>query len=97
MLPLQLSSSTLVSALLLLLVGPITTTNAAAVVLNERDITCLEIGQTATASWTNANKEFCTWTGLVGSNFGINPVNKGNYGCNGRCGEGCDGLSLGNA
>ena len=38
-------------------------------------ITCLQIGDIATASWSN-KKESCTYTGKVGSNFGINPVNK---------------------
>lgn len=42
-------------------------------------ITCLKVGATATAKWTNAADEHCTWTGLVGSNFGIDPVTKGKY------------------
>lgn len=40
-------------------------------------ITCLKVGATATARWTNAADENCTWTGIVGSNFGIDPVNGG--------------------
>ena len=40
-------------------------------------ITCLKVGATATARWTNADDENCTWTGIVGSNFGIDPVNGG--------------------
>ena len=40
-------------------------------------ITCLKVGATATAKWTNAADENCTWTGTVGSNFGIDPVNGG--------------------
>ena len=42
-------------------------------------ITCLKIGTTATARWTNAAHENCTWTGIVGSNFGIDPVTEGKY------------------
>lgn len=42
-------------------------------------ITCLKVGATATARWTNAADENCTWTGKVGSNFGIDPANGGKY------------------
>ena len=42
-------------------------------------ITCLKVGATATARWTNAADENCTWTGIVGSNFGIDPVNGGKW------------------
>lgn len=40
-------------------------------------ITCLKVGSTAIARWTNAADENCTWTGIVGSNFGIDQVNGG--------------------
>ena len=40
-------------------------------------IECLRVGSTATAQWTNAKKEACSWSGVVGSNFGIDPVNLG--------------------
>ena len=40
-------------------------------------IECLKVGQVATAQWTNAEKQSCTWTGLVGSNFGVDAVNDG--------------------
>lgn len=59
-------------------------------------ITCLKVGTAATAKWTNAADKNCTWTGIVGSNFGIDPVNEGNYACNGRCGADCTGAALGN-
>lgn len=59
-------------------------------------IVCLKVGTTATARWTNSADENCTWTGLVGSNFGVDPVNKGNYACNGRCGADCTGAAIGN-
>jgi predicted small integral membrane protein len=32
-------------------------------------ITCIKVGATATASWTNGVSKACTWTGTVGSNF----------------------------
>ena len=64
-------------------------------------ITCLQVGQSATATWTDSAKRTCTWTGIVGNNFGINQSNQGNYSCNGRCGAGCNegpfGGRLGNA
>lgn len=39
-------------------------------------IYCLAPGQIATAQW-NARGKSCTWTGTVGSNFGVNNVNGG--------------------
>lgn len=39
------------------------------------NVKCLNVGSKATASWTNEVGETCTWTGYVGSNFGINPRN----------------------
>ena len=40
-------------------------------------VTCEKIGAIATASWTNAATQSCTWVGVVGSNFGTNKVNGG--------------------
>jgi hypothetical protein len=40
--------------------------------LEKRAITCLRVGQTATASWTNSAGKRCTFTGVVGSNYGPN-------------------------
>ncbi|WZH49729.1 uncharacterized protein QYS62_010936 [Fusarium acuminatum] len=65
-------------------------------VTEKRAITCLKVGQTATASWTNSAGKRCTFTGVVGSNFGANPSGSGDYSCNGRCGAGCSGAALGN-
>ncbi|CAI9629926.1 unnamed protein product [Alternaria burnsii] len=65
--------------------------------LDKRAISCLKVGATATASWTNAAGQSCRWTGVVGSNFGANSVNGGEYSCNGRCGAGCSGTAIGNA
>lgn len=45
--------------------------------LGKRSVTCLTVGATATASWTNSAGKTCTWTGTVGSNFGTNSVNDG--------------------
>ncbi|TLS29936.1 hypothetical protein PpBr36_03526 [Pyricularia pennisetigena] len=65
--------------------------------LQKRSVTCLKPGDTATATWTNSAGQTCTFTGIVGSNFGANPAGSGDYSCNGRCGAGCSGTSLGNA
>jgi hypothetical protein len=46
-------------------------------VIEKRAITCLKVGQTATASWTNSAGKRCTFTGVVGSNFGANPSGSG--------------------
>ncbi|KAF9775878.1 hypothetical protein IL306_005986 [Fusarium sp. DS 682] len=45
--------------------------------LEKRAITCLKVGQTATASWTNNAGKRCTFTGVVGSNYGPNPSGSG--------------------
>ncbi|KAF1975745.1 hypothetical protein BU23DRAFT_457431 [Bimuria novae-zelandiae CBS 107.79] len=63
---------------------------------SKRSITCLAVGQSATATWKNSAGKTCTWTGVVGSNFGANSANGGEYSCNGRCGAGCSGTALGN-
>ncbi|KAJ4264495.1 hypothetical protein NW762_005695 [Fusarium torreyae] len=52
--------------------------------IEKRAITCLKVGQTATASWTNSAGKKCTFTGVVGSNYGANPSGSG------------DGSALGN-
>ncbi|CAG5177894.1 uncharacterized protein ALTATR162_LOCUS8431 [Alternaria atra] len=65
--------------------------------LDKRAISCVRVGATATASWTNAAGQSCRWTGVVGSNFGANSENNGEYSCNGRCGAGCSGTAIGNA
>ncbi|KAK2002386.1 hypothetical protein LX36DRAFT_652309 [Colletotrichum falcatum] len=63
--------------------------------LDKRSITCLGVGETATARWTNSAGQTCTFTGVVGSNYGANGAGSGDYSCNGRCGSGCTGTSLG--
>ncbi|PQE26873.1 hydrolytic enzyme protein [Rutstroemia sp. NJR-2017a BVV2] len=40
-------------------------------------VTCLKVGATATARWTNSAGKSCTWSGAVGGNFGSNSVNGG--------------------
>ena len=47
--------------------------------LNKRAISCVKVGATATASWTNAVGQTCRWSGVVGSNFGPNSANGGEY------------------
>lgn len=39
-------------------------------------VVCVTPGQSATATWVNALHQTCTWTGVVGSNFG--PRGNGN-------------------
>ncbi|PYI01255.1 hypothetical protein BO78DRAFT_464811 [Aspergillus sclerotiicarbonarius CBS 121057] len=64
--------------------------------LNKRSVTCLKVGATATASWTNSAGQTCLYVGVVGSNYGENSDGEGDYSCNGRCGTGCTGFALGN-
>lgn len=47
--------------------------------LEKRAVSCLKVGATATATWTNAAGKTCRWTGTVGSNFGKNSVTGGEY------------------
>lgn len=42
--------------------------------LLKRSVTCLTVGATATATWTNSAGETCTYKAVVGSNFGENSV-----------------------
>jgi hypothetical protein len=64
---------------------------------SKQAVSCLQVGASATARWTNSAGKQCTYTGIVGSNYGANPSGSGDYSCNGRCGAGCSGTSLGNA
>ncbi|PWY66777.1 hypothetical protein BO70DRAFT_390610 [Aspergillus heteromorphus CBS 117.55] len=79
---------------LLLLAG--VTVGTPALTLDKRGITCLQVGATATATWTNSAGESCSYVGVVGSNYGENSDGEGDYSCNGRCGTGCTGFALGN-
>ncbi|KAF8857750.1 hypothetical protein BDZ45DRAFT_592291 [Acephala macrosclerotiorum] len=63
--------------------------------LSQASVTCLTVGAAATATWTDSAGLICTWTGVVGSNFGSNEIAGSD--CNGRCGVGCDGVAVGNA
>lgn len=40
--------------------------------LEKRAVTCLTVGSTATATWTNSAGQTCSFTGVVGSNYGTN-------------------------
>ncbi|ESZ89694.1 hypothetical protein SBOR_9917 [Sclerotinia borealis F-4128] len=62
------------------------------VTLAQASVTCVKVGATAKATWTNSAAKTCTWTGTVGGNFGTNTAGD----CNGRCGAGCTGTALGN-
>lgn len=33
-------------------------------------ITCLDVGTSAIATWTNSDGQACSFTGVVGSNYG---------------------------
>lgn len=48
-------------------------------ILTKRTISCLAVGSTATARWTNGAGKTCTFTGIVGSNYGANPAGSGEY------------------
>lgn len=45
--------------------------------LDKRAITCLKVGATATAKWTNSAGKSCTFTSVVGSNYGTNLAGSG--------------------
>ena len=42
-------------------------------------VSCLAIRSTATAQWFTAAGQSCTWSGVVGSNFGVSPLNGREY------------------
>lgn len=64
------------TALFLALAGVITASPTPEI-LEKRAVSCLTVGATATAQWTNSAGKTCTWTGTVGSNFGPNPSGSG--------------------
>lgn len=41
-------------------------------IIEKRAVTCLTVGSTATATWTNSAGQTCSFTGVVGSNYGSN-------------------------
>ncbi|QRD83370.1 hypothetical protein F9C07_1706 [Aspergillus flavus] len=45
--------------------------------LNKRSITCLKVGASATATWTNSAGQTCSFVGVVGSNYGANSAGDG--------------------
>ncbi|PIG89364.1 hypothetical protein AARAC_006578 [Aspergillus arachidicola] len=47
--------------------------------LNKRSITCLKVGASATATWTNSAGQTCSFVGVVGSNYGANSAGNGEY------------------
>ena len=52
---------------------------AGSATLSKRSITCLEVGATATATWTNNDGQTCSFVGVVGSNYGTNNDGSGEY------------------
>ncbi|KAJ4425117.1 hypothetical protein N0V82_000172 [Gnomoniopsis sp. IMI 355080] len=68
--------------------------NSSSSSISRRSVTCLSIGTTGTATWTDAANRTCTSNGVVGSNYGEN-ASGGDYSCNGRCGAGCNGTAIG--
>jgi len=47
--------------------------------LSQRSIICLEVGATATATWTNRDGQTCSFVGVVGSDYGTNSNGSGEY------------------
>jgi hypothetical protein len=45
--------------------------------VNKRSVTCLKVGATATATWTNSAGQRCSFVGVVGSNYGTNSAGIG--------------------
>jgi hypothetical protein len=46
---------------------------------SKQAVSCLQLGASATARWTNSAGKQCTYTGIVGSNYGANPSGSGEY------------------
>lgn len=69
------------STLLLTLSLTLTATAHPSVTHQKRSVTCLKVGATATASWTNSADQTCTYVGVVGSNYGENSDGDGEYAC----------------
>jgi hypothetical protein len=62
---------------LLLALASLVASNPTPEILSKRAISCLQVGATATARWTNSAGKTCTYSGIVGSNYGPNPSGAG--------------------
>jgi hypothetical protein len=62
--------------LLVVVVFPLASQSAS---IERRAITCLRVGTTATATWINSAGRTCTFTGIVGSNYGASSSGSGEY------------------
>lgn len=67
------------STLLLTLTLTLTATAHPSATYQKRSVTCLKVGATATATWTNSADQTCTYVGVVGSNYGENSDGDGEY------------------
>lgn len=47
------------------------------IAIKKRSVTCLKVGATATATWTNSAGQICSFIGVVGSNYGTNSAGSG--------------------
>lgn len=45
--------------------------------IKKRSVTCLKVGATATATWTNSAGQSCSFVGVVGRNYGTNSAGSG--------------------
>jgi hypothetical protein len=45
--------------------------------IKKRSVTCLKVGATAIATWTNSAGQSCSFVGVVGSNYGTNSAGSG--------------------
>lgn len=58
--------------LLPLLVTALAMPSSPAMLFQKRSVTCLKVGASAKATWTDSAGKTCTYTGVVGSNYGTN-------------------------
>jgi hypothetical protein len=69
------------NALLIALAGLVASTPTPGLLglFSKQTVSCLQVGASATARWTNSAGKQCTYTGIVGSNYEANPSGSGEY------------------
>lgn len=65
------------SAIFIAFAGLVASSPAPGLFFGKRAVSCLSVGASATARWTNSAGQTCTYTGIVGSNYGANPSGSG--------------------
>jgi hypothetical protein len=73
----DITSTMLLSNAIFIAFASLVTSSPILGLFSNRAVSCLSVGASATARWTNSAGQTCTYTGVVGSNYGANPSGSG--------------------